>query len=250
MRPNVTQPSLINDSSISLNNTYSITNIMIDGEVLAVMDPNTSTHLLPPHSISSVSEKHPAYVAGEFLHRWVGPIVQLASVAVSRVIGWQSEIPESSLGADTKSSVSADEKSSSMTLVVHTLVTEDSTTEGIDLGALTPRQGLVLNSTVGNWAGNSVSGLGDVNGDGVADLIVSVPDTLQAVVVFGGPSLTTLGNVDLESLAPGQGLMINSAQIGAQTVSSVSGAGDVNGDGFDDLIVGVPFANQIGRAHV
>lgn len=104
MRPNVTHPSLINDSSIPFNNTYSITNITIDGEALAVTDLNASTHAFPSHSVPPVKEKHLAYVAGELLHRWVAPMVQLASVAVSWIIGGYAEVPTSSLGAEVKSS--------------------------------------------------------------------------------------------------------------------------------------------------
>ena len=79
--------------------------------------------------------------------------------------------------------------------------------------------------------GISVSGAGDVNGDGFADLIVGAerddnngPDSGSARV-FSGADGSVLYNFDGDSSFDRFG-------------HSVSGAGDVNGDGFDDLIVG------------
>ncbi len=95
-------------------------------------------------------------------------------------------------------------------------------------------------------AGFSVSGAGDVNGDGFDDLIIGDGDpgefSEQSFVVFGGSDLEAGGSLDLASLEEGdgsQGLVINGAE-----GFSVSGAGDVNGDDFDDLIIGDPNANQ------
>ena len=123
------------------------------------------------------------------------------------------------------------------------------TSESLDLRALAPGQGLVMNgSDVLGRVGYSVSGAGDVNGDGIDDLIVGAPyvsplgraNAGQAVVVFGGSSLTMQGSVDLGTLSSNQGWVLNGARIYDDTGWSVSGAGDVNGDGVADLIVGVP----------
>jgi hypothetical protein len=82
--------------------------------------------------------------------------------------------------------------------------------------------------------GHSVSGAGDLNGDGYADLVVGAQhyddgetDEGAAFVFYGGVSLVGATATRLE---------VN--QAGALYGSSVSGAGDLNGDGYADLVVG------------
>jgi len=89
----------------------------------------------------------------------------------------------------------------------------------------------------GDNNGWSVAGAGDVNGDGLADLVVGNPDANGAVVVFGK---TTTAAVDLAALGSG-GFRINGYY--DQAGASVSSAGDVNGDGLADLLIGAPAAD-------
>jgi len=93
-------------------------------------------------------------------------------------------------------------------------------------------------------AGYSVSGAGDVNGDGFHDIIISAPwsdngvsDSGRAYVIFGKE--TGFGTIDLRDLAPSAGFKIQGDTASDFAGFSVSGAGDINGDGFDDLLVGV-----------
>ncbi len=88
----------------------------------------------------------------------------------------------------------------------------------------------------GSEFGNSLDG-GDVNGDGFADLIVGAPlwdngetDEGVAIVYYGSAAgITTTGS-----------LMLEMNQAGAHFGHSVAFAGDTDGEGFGDVLVGAP----------
>ena len=100
-----------------------------------------------------------------------------------------------------------------------------------------------------DWCGYSVSGVGDVNGDELDDIVVTASRADPGGVNSAGESYVVFGKadgtpVDLADVVAGSGgFVINGIQSYDLAGFSVSGAGDVNGDGLDDLIVGAPYAN-------
>ncbi len=110
---------------------------------------------------------------------------------------------------------------------------------------------LVLSGEVeGDHFGASVGAARDVNGDGYADLIVGAPtnasgggDAGRAYVYFGGPGADATAD-----------LVLTGAGEADQFGSSVGTAGDVNSDGYADIMVGAPFnsddGEKAGRAYV
>ena len=94
--------------------------------------------------------------------------------------------------------------------------------------------------------GLSLAAAGDVNGDGLADVLIGAPGAAsnagRSYVVFGR---TGSGTIDLANLGSG-GFVIHGETAGDRSGWGVGGGGDVNGDGLSDLIVGAPRVPQDG----
>ncbi len=118
--------------------------------------------------------------------------------------------------------------------------------------------GVVLNGPAANArAGRSASSAGDINNDGIEDLIVGAnSNTGVAYIIFGrGAGNEFPPEFELSSLDGTNGFRIFGTTSNSGLGVSVSGAGDVNNDGIDDIIVGAPYSTingmfQIGSAFV
>jgi len=130
----------------------------------------------------------------------------------------------------------------------------------IDLQSITPSQGIIIQGDqVFDQAGSSVSNAGDVNGDGIDDVIIGArlgddggTSAGEAYIVYGSTSIT---NIDLSTLTSSQGIIIQGENDFDQAGRSVSAAGDVNGDGIDDVIIGAPSSdgttgNSVGESYI
>ncbi|MEA5504837.1 integrin alpha, partial [Halotia wernerae UHCC 0503] len=123
----------------------------------------------------------------------------------------------------------------------------------LDLSSLDGSNGFVINGIAG-LSGTSVSGAGDINSDGIDDLIIGAPFARrneqrshgESYVVFGSSS-DFGASLNLSSLDGSNGFVINGIDAGDISGYSVSGAGDINDDGIDDLIIGAQFADPNGQ---
>jgi VCBS repeat-containing protein len=130
----------------------------------------------------------------------------------------------------------------------------------LDLSSLDGSNGFAINGNASDFLGGSVSNAGDINHDGINDLIIGASNGAsgagQSYVVFGRSSGFS-ASLDLSSIDGSNGFAIkginglNSDGISDNSGYSVSAAGDVNKDGIDDLIIGAPFAlSSAGQSYV
>ena len=131
----------------------------------------------------------------------------------------------------------------------------------IQLSALDGTNGFKLDGeAVGDRSGRSVAFAGDVNGDGIDDLIIGADDAYtnggnsgRSYVVFGRSSGFT-SPLQLSALDGTNGFKLDGETASDYSGSSVATAGDVNNDGLDDLIVGAwladPNGSYSGRSYV
>lgn len=102
---------------------------------------------------------------------------------------------------------------------------------------------------VGDAAGTSVAGAGDVNADGYDDILIGAPFSNNGPTLDVGQAYLILGKsagwaMDALLSASSGSYLGESANDNAGT--SVAGAGDVNRDGYDDILIGAPYDDDGG----
>jgi hypothetical protein len=89
----------------------------------------------------------------------------------------------------------------------------------------------------GDRFGHAVAGVGDVNGDGFADFLVGAPGFDADAAADAGLAVLYLGGA---SLPAGPALRYPGSAAFDRLGQAVAGAGDVDGDGYGDFVVGAP----------
>lgn len=108
----------------------------------------------------------------------------------------------------------------------------------VEFGTTLAIKGGIGNST---GLGTTVAGLGDTNGDGTPDFAFG-----EAYSNAGGPDS---GEVHVYSGADHAELWSVAGEPSSSLGLALDGAGDVNGDGFMDVIAGAPFSDLAGFDH-
>ena len=124
---------------------------------------------------------------------------------------------------------------------------DDPYTAEIEVSSLNGKNGFILKGIDnGDYSGRSVSSAGDFNGDGLDDLIVLASGSLsgEGYVVFGTSNPSA--SIELSSLDGSNGFVLNGINVLGSSGTELSGAGDVNGDGLADLIIGASLADPNG----
>jgi len=107
------------------------------------------------------------------------------------------------------------------------------------------QQGVNLSNADASFYGSGtfgycVDGVGDVNGDNVPDFAIGARDKAKVYLFFGRRSVNWGDNYDANMAD----VIFYTEQFGNYTGWRVSGVGDVNGDEFDDFVIGAPYHDE------
>ena len=123
-------------------------------------------------------------------------------------------------------------------------------TENFNLSNLNGRNGYQL-STNGGPSLSSISASGDINGDGIADLALTLSNRESGhIAVLYGKEQRTVPRLSLNKLNGRNGFSIVGEELTARSVQ-IDSSGDINGDGLADIIIGItPHNGRKGRSYV
>ncbi|MES2642096.1 MAG: MopE-related protein [Myxococcota bacterium] len=120
---------------------------------------------------------------------------------------------------------------------------DDDCDDAIDVVALAASDAILLGETTLDQAGYTVSGAGDVDADGYDDLLIGAPDADRTGLSAGLAYLVRGPVFGTSSLASAEAVFAGEA-VGDEAGTTLAAAGDVDGDGFGDVLVTAPFAGS------
>lgn len=132
----------------------------------------------------------------------------------------------------------------------------DGLPEDIELGSLDGAEGfLITGAEAGGQAGISVSSAGDINNDGIDDILIGAREADPPGAANAGSVYLVFGRsggfgaeLDLSTLDGNTGFRIDGDIAGGRFGRSVAITADINDDGIDDMVIGAPDASLPGRA--
>ncbi len=97
------------------------------------------------------------------------------------------------------------------------------------------------------WLGRSVGNAGDINGDGLTDIVLGDYD--NSYIIFGQRD-GYRSSFDLRSLNGTNGFSVPDINGSNSLGIAVSGVGDINGDGLADVALGAHFNNDLPKREI
>ncbi len=127
----------------------------------------------------------------------------------------------------------------------------------LDLSTLNGSNGFRIDGIdVSDVSGRSVASAGDVNGDGFDDILIGAYKADPGGDVYAGETYVVFGkasgfsaSLDLSTLDGSNGFRLDGVDVTDQSGFSVASAGDANGDGFDDILIGAPSSDPGGDSY-
>lgn len=131
----------------------------------------------------------------------------------------------------------------------------------LSLASLGAQDGFALEGdAASDFTGDAVGSAGDINNDGLDDLVIGAPqadpnggESGTSYIVFGDDQGFT-SPVSLAGLDGDDGFSVLGVMAGDKSSTAVSSIGDLNGDAIDELIIGAPYSdvkgNDAGAAYI